>query len=658
MKIWFCKLECRIFQVFLNIYEKYCMKKKLHLITINIVLTTSLLFFSSFAYSKEKSWINNLHFAYNNGNYFESINISQKIISDIYSIKERDILQGTSIFEDKEVFDLCMFTVVSCALIPVLGLFELVDNVQRKDWNMVIDENKDEVNMIKYLSVNERRDLYKIYGISLYNTGKYKKAIIYLEKYMEIEDKFRLTISREDRRTGYISSCYKDIELLIDCYYMENELYKALVLMEKSKAKVMAESLRDGHYAKRNNGKIKSVNRSLAQLELMENQLKFDKESVKRAIHISKKINDTYLNDKFVYLLGLTPVSISDKDMQKFSGKSKLLSLFISEKYLYICLYSHGKYIYMNREYVDKKKLIHAVNKFLDVDLRNNNYNTDNFEYLNNVIFSKIEKKMIGENGSYLIISGHDVLYNLPLSIFRINNDFLVNQFLLSYIPSVSVLNALDKSSYKKVKLSSGKSDVLLVGDVENNIVSSGHLKYAAKEIGYISKMTRRNGVSSLVLSGDSATKHNVLSKLGSSKIVHFATHSFFDLSDSDNSFILVSSSGQDDGRLLAYDLYGLEPSEELEVVYLSSCRSGASELRAGSEPFGLNRSFIMLGAQNVIDTAWEVSDHQAFDIATGFYRYYFSGYDVVKSLNLSLRDNFSLIDLSWASYRVSGVLQ
>jgi len=74
------------------------------------------------------------------------------------------------------------------------------------------------------------------------------------------------------------------------------------------------------------------------------------------------------------------------------------------------------------------------------------------------------------------------------------------------------------------------------------------------------------------------------------------------------------------DGYLLAMDVANLDLGGA-DLVTLSSCETGLGEIRRGEGVFGLQRSFLIAGAQALVMSLWSVPDQETRDLMVDFYR-------------------------------------
>jgi len=145
---------------------------------------------------------------------------------------------------------------------------------------------------------------------------------------------------------------------------------------------------------------------------------------------------------------------------------------------------------------------------------------------------------------------------------------------------------------------------------------------------------TRQEASAILAVSGKSAddlqaldfdaTKDLVVSgRLRDYRIVHFATHGYFDATEPALSSIVLSlvdrDGGARDGFLKLHELYDLDLPADL--VVLSACETGLGRDVKGEGLVGLTRGFMYAGAARVVVSLWSVSDRGTAELMTALYR-------------------------------------
>lgn len=152
------------------------------------------------------------------------------------------------------------------------------------------------------------------------------------------------------------------------------------------------------------------------------------------------------------------------------------------------------------------------------------------------------------------------------------------------------------------------------------------------------------------------------IKKLQSPKIFHVATHGFFlediPVTDDENagtasrsqrfnplmrSGLLFAGSentirdedipGEEDGILTAYEAMNLN-LDNTDIVIMSACETGLGEVKNGEGVYGLQRAFIVAGAQNLIMSLWKVNDETTQLLMSEFYNQWFSGKSKTDAFN------------------------
>jgi len=104
--------------------------------------------------------------------------------------------------------------------------------------------------------------------------------------------------------------------------------------------------------------------------------------------------------------------------------------------------------------------------------------------------------------------------------------------------------------------------------------------------------------------------------------IVHLATHAFLDPGDLDKCFIKLAPSWEkgQDGFLWRREVLDLR-MDEVRLVALSACETGIGERRLqGDTVYGLEQSFVVVGAKTVLATLWPVEDRATGLFMQNFY--------------------------------------
>lgn len=222
--------------------------------------------------------------------------------------------------------------------------------------------------------------------------------------------------------------------------------------------------------------------------------------------------------------------------------------------------------------------------------------------------------------GDYLYLVPHDALHYLPLHALKLEGQYLIERNPVMYTPSASVLK------YCQAKRKGRRDQALVLGD------SLGDLAHARAEA-----LSVAEAFGTQAHLGQAAKKSLVQNRLEQGKeaidVLHFACHGRFYHEQPLKSGILMAPE-EDTQRpaesepklgdlpvsryLTAEDFFGMEMQADL--VTLSACESGVSEIRPGDELFGLMRALIYAGTPSVVMSLWSVDQISSAIFMQKFY--------------------------------------
>lgn len=208
-------------------------------------------------------------------------------------------------------------------------------------------------------------------------------------------------------------------------------------------------------------------------------------------------------------------------------------------------------------------------------------------------------------------------------------------------------------------KKKSAKANLTLRQSVRLGRIRSGKtfddLPYTEKEVKDIAKLLTSYKLKPTVVL-DTAASEASFYRLKSPKILHVATHGFSESTGGTASFQLINCGlaltgaadtitreNKADGILTGYEA-SLLNLHDTELVTLSACESGVGDYFEGEGVQGLQRAFLLAGAQSVLMTLWNVNDQLAQQLMTDFYRYWLSGQSKPQALRkaqLNLRKQY-----------------
>ncbi len=188
-------------------------------------------------------------------------------------------------------------------------------------------------------------------------------------------------------------------------------------------------------------------------------------------------------------------------------------------------------------------------------------------------------------------------------------------------------------------------NDVDIVRSLENQGLIS-YLPGTQKEIDNISSILSTASWKTKVFSLNSASEEN-LKNISSPSILHIATHGYFiddfeeksilpflNISDVQKNPLLKSglllsgsqntlngnfSENTENGIFMSQEAKSLKLTGT-DLVVLSACETGLGNFQVGEGVYGLQRAFMMAGAESVLMSLWQVDDEATNQLMTAFY--------------------------------------
>lgn len=273
--------------------------------------------------------------------------------------------------------------------------------------------------------------------------------------------------------------------------------------------------------------------------------------------------------------------------------------------------------------------------------------------------WSAIDAKIEGKQNIYLSADG---IYNqLNPETFRMDDGtFLIDRYNFFLVSNTKELALYD---HEEEPTTLSMNDAVLIGNPqfseggassdeevpENKVSSVEPLPGAEKEVKDVSVYLSGNDWDTETYLLAQATEDRVKA-VNNPRIFHVATHGFFmqeeQVANQDllaleerpvenpllKSGLLFTGADEllaennvyqfnrKDGILTAYEAMNLK-LDNTELVVLSACETGLGEIKSGEGVYGLQRSFLVAGAQNVIMTLFKVNDQVTQELMNTFYR-------------------------------------
>jgi len=210
-----------------------------------------------------------------------------------------------------------------------------------------------------------------------------------------------------------------------------------------------------------------------------------------------------------------------------------------------------------------------------------------------------------------LYIVPHGALTYLPFALLPRSatgrGDLLIDSYTVAYLPAAAAL----------LREPSGRDSarsLLVVAP------SRSGLRHAPDEARAINALFQPN-VRTLI--GSEATESRFKQLAGNFRMLHLATHGYFNKASPLLSGLELEPDRNDDGMLRVHEILDLPLHADL--VTLSACDTALgsgyfADLPIGDEFVGLNRAFLAAGSASVMATLWQVDDRASVSLMKGFY--------------------------------------
>jgi len=214
------------------------------------------------------------------------------------------------------------------------------------------------------------------------------------------------------------------------------------------------------------------------------------------------------------------------------------------------------------------------------------------------------------EGIKHLYLVPHGSLNYLPFALLPSNaggSRRVIEDFTLAYLPTAAVLlrpNVDTASSSSMLAMAPARS----------------RLQHAGAEASAVNALFAPD---SKALLGESATESAFKQEAANYRLLHLATHGYFNKLNPLLSGLELESDATNDGQLELHEILGLQLAADL--VTLSACQTGMgsghfAEVPAGDDFVGLTRAFLYAGSSSVLATLWEVDDASTAGLMQRFY--------------------------------------
>ncbi len=269
---------------------------------------------------------------------------------------------------------------------------------------------------------------------------------------------------------------------------------------------------------------------------------------------------------------------------------------------------------------------------------------------LASILMDPLETAGWFEGATRLYLVPHDILHYLPFAVLPYGQpqSSLILDFQLSYLPSAGSL-VLSRPG-------SPRTDGLLALAPQN-----ARLRHTEAEVHTVAKALEGEHK---VLTGTEATEKAFKTLAGQYRVLHLATHAYWNRLNPLLSGLELEPGSGEDGRLEVHEILDLRLAADF--VTLSACETALGSGFRGTTPVGddfvgLTRAFLHAGSDGVVASLWEVDDESTLDLMRRFYSelsHHTPTAALAEAQRAMLNDGGPQDPYLWAAFVVVGALE
>ena len=435
--------------------------------------------------------------------------------------------------------------------------------------------------------------------------GKNGEGINILEKAISSIEEKRSTIDMEAARIGFVGDKQDVYYNMIKALIAGRQYERAFEYVERAKSRALVDLLaskKDFAVKGGNEQEIKTVlaMNDSAEVEVIIQDASIDKNKT-RSIQIKTREDLRTKAPELASLVTVTSQPVSE--LQSLIPKEEaLIEYYYRDKDMYAFILSDGK---LQTVKLDSEGLTEDVQAFRKlIDTPNSTQFMDMSKKLYKRLFQPLESALNKRN---LIIVSHGALHYLPMNALHDGNGYLIDRYSIRMMPSASAMKYLGE---KKTAKGGG---ILVFGNPDLGDPKYD-LEYAQREAAEIAEIRPK----SKVFVRKEATEGALRKYCKDYSYLHFATHAQFNPDAPLKSALLLAPDAKYNGMLTVDKIYSL--NLDAELVTLSACETGLSEIANGDDLVGLTRGFLYAGSSSIVASLWKVDDLATGALMTCFY--------------------------------------
>jgi CHAT domain-containing protein len=241
------------------------------------------------------------------------------------------------------------------------------------------------------------------------------------------------------------------------------------------------------------------------------------------------------------------------------------------------------------------------------------------------------------KNKTDLIIVPDGVLWQVPFQALQPSaNRFLIQDYAISYAPSLTVLREMMSVKQKRRSTSGALSTLVAFGNPDVDPTTAASLQAIYPEVLADEKLLPLPQTEEMVKTlsqvygaGRSkiyvraeAREDRAKKEASTCRILQFATHGILDNTNPMYSRLVMSQSGvgeHEDGMLEAWEVMKLDLNAEM--VVLSACDTARGRVAGGEGMIGLAWAFFVAGCPTMVVSQWSVEVNSTAELMVEFHK-------------------------------------
>jgi CHAT domain-containing protein len=498
------------------------------------------------------------------------------------------------------------------------------------------------------LNTTQTRDNGEIYWMILFDRGKiaeregkFKDAIDFYCKAVEVIEQQRSTINTESSKIGFVGDKQALYFNLVQALYHEKQYEKAFEYVERAKSRALVDLLASKKDFAVRGGDKNAIEAALAMNDSAEAEAIIQDASVdkSRSRSVQIKIREELKGKAPELASFITVTSPPIAELRTYLPHDEtLIEYYYRDRDMYAFVLSDGR---LSAVKLDSQGLTDDVQEFRKyLEDPGSNRFMDSSRRLYDRLFKPLESQVSRKNLTFV---PHGALHYLPFNALHDGKGFLIDRYSIRVMPSASAMKYLESKAANKT------GDILVFGNPDLGD-SRYDLSFAEKEAVDVAK----SRTTSKVFLRKEATVGAFIKYAGNFSYIHFATHGRFDSSSPLKSALLLTPEAGSNGMLTADKLYSLELNADL--VTLSACETGLSKIANGDDLVGLTRGFLYAGSSSIVASLWKVDDLATSQLMARFYRELdkINKREALRTAQLETRKTYGH-PYYWASFQLTG---